>query len=202
MHRARRRCGGARSAGRQRGDVPIFRRPTRRVPSPSCRHGLAIMAGCGGELPDLKAKARSATPTGSQPPGDCAGAERFIESAWLKCIVVVRGTRRSAIADVAKRLFEHGFRMGCEDAVGGLEVVAVRGRTRIIVSARRGSITFDESDDGKPLDVVDSRFAPPGSRRIPAGFVGVKISADKPLPSSPRYLPNGACTSCPSPAHE
>lgn len=157
---------------------------------------LAIMAaGCGRELPGLKANAKSVTPTGSRPAGDCAGSERFIESAWLKCIVVVRGTRRSAITEVANRLRKRGFRMGCEDALGALELVAFRGRTRIIATARHGAITFDESDGGKPLDVVDARFAPAGSRRIPTGSVGLKISTDKFTPSSTPYLPGGSCPS-------
>jgi hypothetical protein len=89
---------------------------------------LAILApGRGRELPELKANAKSATPAGSRPAGDCAGSERFIESAWLKCIVVVHGTRRSAITEVANRLHKRGFRMGCEDALGALELVAFRG---------------------------------------------------------------------------
>ena len=158
---------------------------------------LAMMAtGCGRELPALKANAKSATPTGSRPAGDCAGSERFIELAWLKCIVVVHGTRRSAITEVANRLRKRGFRMGCEDALGTLELVAFRGRTRIIASARHGAITFDESDGGKPLDVVDARFAPAGSRRIPTGSVGLEISTDKFVPSSTPYpLPGGSCPS-------
>jgi hypothetical protein len=158
---------------------------------------LAIMsAGCGGELPELKADASSATPTGGRAAGDCAGSERFVESAWVKCIVVVRGTRRSAIADVSNRLRNQGFRVGCEDALGSLEVVAVRGRTRIIASARHGAITFDESDGGKPLDVVDARFAPAGSRQIPNNSVGLKINTDKFEPSSTPYpLPRGSCPS-------
>jgi hypothetical protein len=158
---------------------------------------LAVMSvGCGGELPELKANAKSATPTGSRPAGNCAGSERFIESAWLKCIVVVRGTRRSAITEVSNRLRKQGFRVGCEDALGALEVVGVRGRTRIIASARHGAITFDESDRGKPLDVVDARFATAGSRRIPNNSVGLNISAGKFDPSSTPYpLPRGSCPS-------
>jgi hypothetical protein len=157
---------------------------------------LAVLAaGCGGELPELKANAESVTPAGSRPAGTCAGSERFIESAWVKCIVVVRGTRRSAITEVSNRLRKRGFRMGCEDALGELELVAVRGSMRIIASARHGAITFDESDGGKPLDVVDARFAPAGSRRIPVGSVGLEIGADKIEPSSASsyLLPHGSC---------
>lgn len=155
-----------------------------------------LAAGCGHELPELKANAKSVTPTGSQPAGTCAGSERFIESAWLKCIVVVRGTRRSAIIEVANRLRKRGFRMACRDALGALELEAVRGQTRINAIARYGAITFDESDGGKPLDVVDAQFAPAGSRLIPTGSVGLNISTDKLLPSSvPYLLPHGACPS-------
>jgi hypothetical protein len=158
---------------------------------------LAIMsAGCGGEVRELKADVKSATPTGGRPAGDCSGSERFIESAWVKCIVVVRGTRRSAIAEVTNRLRKEGFRVGCEDALGALDVVGVRGRTRITASARHGAITFDESDGGKPLDVVDARFVPAGSRRIPNNSVGLKINAGKFEPSSTPYeLPRGSCPS-------
>jgi hypothetical protein len=158
---------------------------------------LAVMsAGCGGELPELKTNVESVTPTGGRLAGKCAGSERFIGPAWVKCIVVVRGTRRLAIVEVSNRLRNEGFRVGCEDALGALEVVAVRGRTRIIVSARHGAITFDESDGGKPLDVVDARFAPAGSRRIPNNSVGIKISASKFDPSSAPYsLPHGSCAS-------
>jgi len=87
-----------------------------------------------------------------------------------------------------------GFRLGCEAPLGALELVAVRGTTRVIAGARPGAITFDESDGGKPLDVVDARFAPPGSKRIPAGSVGLTISVDK-LESrlDPYPLPRGAC---------
>jgi hypothetical protein len=158
---------------------------------------LAVLgAGCGGELPQLKANVKSSKPLASRPAGDCSGSERFIESAWWKCIVVVRGTRRSAISELSGRLRKRGFRLGCEDALGALELVAIRGRTRIIASARQGSITFDESDGGKPLDVVDARFAPAGSHRIPVGSVGLKINADKLEESSASYpLPQGSCPS-------
>jgi hypothetical protein len=158
---------------------------------------LAVLgAGCGHELPELKASAKSVTPTGSQPAGTCSGSEQFIESAWLKCIVVVRGTRRSAIAEVANRLRKRGFRMACRDSLGALELEAVRGRTRINAKARHGAIIFDESDGGKPLDVVDAKFAPVGSRLIPTGSVGLSISTDKLQPSSvPYVLPHAVCPS-------
>jgi len=158
---------------------------------------LALFAaGCGHRLPELKADAKSVTPTGSQPAGTCAGSEQFIESAWLKCIVVVRGTRRSAITEVANRLRKRGFRMACRESLGALELEAVRGRTRINARARHGAIIFDESDGGKPLDVVDAKFAPVGSRLIPTGAVGLYISTDKLQPSSvPYLLPHGACPS-------
>ena len=155
-----------------------------------------ISAGCGGEVPELKANTKSATPVGARQAGDCAGSERFVESAWVKCIVVVRGTRRSAIAEISNRLRREGFRVGCEDALGALEVVAIHDRTRIVASARHGAITFDESDGGKPLDVVDARFAPAGARRIPDNSVGLKINAGTFEPSSTPYpLPGASCPS-------
>jgi hypothetical protein len=154
-----------------------------------------IVAGCGGQVGELKAEVTSATPGGSRPAGACAGLESFIESAWMKCIVVVHGTRREVIADVARRLRRRGFRLGCEDSLGELELVAVRRGTRVIARARHGAITFDESDRGEPLDVVDARFAPPGSRRIPVGSVGLKLSADKLESSATGYpLPPEACS--------
>ncbi len=157
---------------------------------------LAVVAAGCGELPELKANAKSVTPTGSRPAGNCSGSERFIESAWLKCIVVVPGTRRSAITEVANRLRKRGFRMGCEDALGALELVAVGGGMRISASARHGVITFDESDGGKPLGVVDAQFAPAGSRRIPTGSVGLEIITGKFVASATPYpLPRGSCPS-------
>jgi hypothetical protein len=154
-----------------------------------------VVAGCG-EIAGLKANVEAATPSGSRPAGECAGSEHFIESAWIRCIVVVHGTARSAIREVSDRLRAREFRVGCRDAVEGLELVATRGRTRIIAHAANGAITFDESDGGKPLDVVDARLAKPGSRQIPAGFVGLDISADKLRSSSESYpLPRSACPS-------
>ena len=52
-----------------------------------------IVAGCGGQVGELKAEVTSATPGGSRPAGACAGLESFIESAWMKCIVVVQQVR-------------------------------------------------------------------------------------------------------------
>jgi hypothetical protein len=113
----------------------------------------------------------------------------------VKCISVVRGTRRSAIASVARRLRKQGFRSGCsDDRLGALELIAVREGIRVSAEARPGVITFDESDGGKPLDVVDGRFVSGPSRPIPAGSVGLKIDVDK-LESRmhPYPLPAGAC---------
>ena len=156
-----------------------------------------IVVGCGSEMPKLQARVKGATPAGRRSAGACAGSEAFIESAWVKCIFVVRGTRESAIAQVSNRLRKRGFRLGCEDALGALNLVAVRGRTRLIATARPGAITFDESDGGKPLDIVDARFAPPGSRRIPSGSVGLKISTDTLSAASPLPYPLPV-SSCPS----
>jgi hypothetical protein len=161
---------------------------------------LAVLAlaatGCGHEVAALKAKAGQVTPAGSRRAGDCAGSEAFIESAWVKCIVVVRGTRHSAIASISRRLRKQGFRLGCRDELAALELEGVGGHTRVIANARPGAITFDPSDGGKPLDVVDARFAPPGSRRIPAGSVGLKIDVDKlESPAQSYPLPSGACPS-------
>jgi len=84
--------------------------------------------------------------------------------------------------------------MGCEDSLGALELVAVRGQVRVIADVRPGAITFDPSDGNKLLDVVDAKFAPPGSRKIPAGSVGLKVSADKLETSAGSYpLPRGSC---------
>ena len=153
-------------------------------------------AGCAHEVPGLKEKAQQLRPGGSRSAGSCAKYEAFIESAWVKCIVVVRGTRRSAIAFVATRLRKQGFRLGCEDSLGTLELVGVHGRTRVIADARPGAITFDPADGGKPLDVVDARFVSGPSRRIPAGSVGLKIAVDKLESTDGSYpLPPGACPS-------
>jgi hypothetical protein len=156
---------------------------------------LAIAAtGCAHEVPALKSKAKQVTPAGSRRAGDCAGSEAVIESAWVKCIVVVRGSRRSAIASVSRRLRKEGFRLGCRDELGMLELVGVQGHTRVIADARPGAITFDPTDGGKPLDVLDARFVSGPSRRIPAGSVGLKISVDKlESPIHPYPLPSGAC---------
>ena len=155
---------------------------------------LAILAaGCGSDVSQLKAEVTNAAPVASRSAG-CTGLDGFIESAWVKCILVVHGTRREVIADVATRLRRRGFRLGCEDSLGTLELVAVRGQTRVIADARPGAITFDPSDGGKPLDVVDSKFAPPGSRRIRAGSVGLELDADKlETPAASYPLPRGSC---------
>jgi hypothetical protein len=153
-------------------------------------------AGCAHEVPALKAKAKQVTPAGSRNAGDCASSEAVIESAWVKCIVVVRGTRRSAIAFVSRRLRKQGFRLGCRDELGTLELVGVHGHTRVIADARPGAITFDPADGGKPLDVVDARFVSGPSRRIPAGAVGLKIAVDKLESRAGSYLlPPGDCPS-------
>jgi hypothetical protein len=157
---------------------------------------LALAAtGCAHEVPALKAKAREVTPAESRSAGDCASSEAVIESAWVKCIVVFRGTRHSAIAFVSRRLRKQGFRLGCRDELGTLELVGVHGHTRVIADARPGAITFDPAG-GKPLDVVDARFARPGSRRIPAGSVGLRIGVDKLESTDSSYpLPPGDCPS-------
>jgi hypothetical protein len=152
-----------------------------------------IATGCG-ELRELKDESNRATPTGSRRAGSCTGSEQFIESAWWKCIVVVHGTRRSAIADVAGKLRRRGFRLACSDALGSFELTAIRDHTRVIARARHGAITFDPTDGGKPLDVVDARFAPPGARRIPPGSVGLVLTTDKLLDASLPYpLGHGKC---------
>jgi hypothetical protein len=151
-------------------------------------------AGCGSDVRQLNAEVTNATPATGRSAGKCAGEEALIESAWTKCILVVHGTRRVVIRDVARRLRKEGFRMGCEDSLGALELVAVRGQVRVIADVRPGAITFDPSDGNKPLDVVDAKFAPPGSRKIPAGSVGLKVSADKLETSAGSYpLPRGSC---------
>jgi hypothetical protein len=155
-----------------------------------------VAAGCAHEVPGLKAKANEVTPAGSRSAGDCASSEAVIESAWVKCIVVVRGTRRSAITFVSRHLRKQGFRLGCEDSLGTLELVGVHGHTRVIADARPGAITFDPADGGKPLDVVDARFARPGSRRIPTGSVGLRIGVDTLESADSSYpLPPGECPS-------
>jgi len=153
-------------------------------------------AGCAHEVPSLKAKAEQVTPAGSRSAGKCASSEAFIESAWVKCIAVFRGTRGSAIAFVSRRLRNQGFRLGCRDELGTLELVGVHGHTRVIADARPGAITFDPADGGKPLDVVDARFVYGPWRRIPAGSVGLKIAVDKlESPAGSYPLPPGDCPS-------
>jgi len=51
--------------------------------------------------------------------------------------------------------------------------------------------SFDS--DGKPLDLVDAQFAPPGSRPIPARWVGLKINADRMENPQPYAIAGGPC---------
>jgi hypothetical protein len=57
------------------------------------------------------------------------------------------------------------FRVVWREELGTLELEALGSRHRLIADSRPGALSV-EPVDGKPLDLVDARFALPGSRRI------------------------------------